>query len=80
MEKTTRLGHENPDQLAAEGTKGFDPSASRREDDLRVERNRARGPTFSMVVPPDVFELASDLWEPPEPEEHEGIIVRTIRS
>jgi uncharacterized glyoxalase superfamily protein PhnB/predicted kinase len=31
----------------------------------RVERrNRERGETFSMIVPPEVFELASDLWEP----------------
>lgn len=32
----------------------------------RVERrNVQRGPTFSMEVPREVFELASDLWEPP---------------
>jgi hypothetical protein len=31
----------------------------------RVEqRNRERGQTFSMVVPPDIFALASDMWEP----------------
>lgn len=36
----------------------------------RVERrNRERGATFSMVVPPAVFELASDLWEPPDDDE-----------
>ncbi len=27
-------------------------------------RNRERGPTFSMLVPPAIFELASDRWEP----------------
>ncbi len=31
----------------------------------RVERrNRERGDTFAMEVLPEVFELASDLWEP----------------
>ena len=29
-------------------------------------RNAARGPTFSMPVPDEVFELASDLWEAPD--------------
>ena len=28
-------------------------------------RNEERGPTFSMVVPDHVFEMASKLWEPP---------------
>lgn len=30
-----------------------------------LARNRARGPTFTSVVPPEVFELASDMWQPP---------------
>jgi len=34
-------------------------------------RNAQRGPTFSMLVPPEIFELASDLWEPLVPEEGE---------
>lgn len=39
----------------------------------RVERrNEERGPTFSMVVPPEVFEFASDLWEAPEADEIEA--------
>ena len=47
----------------------------------RVEqRNRERGPTFSMVVPPEIFELASDLWEPPEAAECEGRDVRLVRT
>ena len=29
------------------------------------QRNAERGETFSMVVPPHIFELASDLWQPP---------------
>lgn len=38
------------------------PRELRRE---RVEqRNQEKGMTFSMVVPPHIFELASDLWEP----------------
>jgi len=28
------------------------------------QRNEQQGATFSMVVPPEIFELASDLWEP----------------
>ena len=34
-----------------------------------MARNLEQGPTFSMVVPPEVFELASDLWEPPDESE-----------
>lgn len=46
------------------------PRELRRE---RVEaRNLAQGPTFSMVVPPQIFELASDLWQPPDADECEG--------
>jgi len=29
-------------------------------------RNMEKGSTFSMVVPEHIFELASDLWEPPD--------------
>lgn len=33
----------------------------------RVEqRNLERGATFKMIVPPAIFELASDLWQPPD--------------
>jgi predicted kinase len=34
-----------------------------------LTRNRERGDTFAMEVPLDFFELASDLWEPPDDEE-----------
>ncbi|TPV94744.1 MAG: ATP-binding protein [Myxococcales bacterium FL481] len=45
------------------------PRSIRRE---RVaQRNRDRGETFSADVPPSIFELASDLWEPPQPDECE---------
>jgi predicted kinase len=41
--------------------------------DLRRERVRQRntekGATFSMVVPLHIFEMASDMWEPPEADE-----------
>ena len=30
------------------------------------ERNHSRGATFSQLVPDAIFELASDLWEPPD--------------
>jgi predicted kinase len=43
-------------------------------------RNRERGPTFSMHVPPAIFELASDRWEPLEPEECSGRDVRFVRT
>jgi predicted kinase len=50
--------------------------------DLRRERvqqrNRDKGETFSMVVPPHIFELASDMWEPPGEDECEGRDVRFI--
>lgn len=36
------------------------------------QRNAQRGKTFSMVVPPHIFELASDLWQPPDPAECEA--------
>ncbi|MFY0568997.1 AAA family ATPase [Archangium lansingense] len=36
----------------------------------RVQRrNEEKGATFSMEVPPHFFELASDMWEPPEEDE-----------
>ena len=44
------------------------------------ERNRSQGPTFSMIVPPAVFEFASDLWEPLTPSECDGRDVRFIRT
>jgi uncharacterized glyoxalase superfamily protein PhnB/predicted kinase len=53
--------------------------ASRDVRRARVEeRNRAQGATFSMVVPPGIFELASDLWEPPGASECEGRDVRFL--
>lgn len=45
-----------------------------------LERNVARGETFSMVVPPAIFELASDLWEAPDPAECEGRDVRFVQT
>ena len=51
---------------------GFDFSvyvldASRDIRRERVQRrNLEKGPTFSMVVPDNVFEMASDLWEAPD--------------
>lgn len=52
--------------------------------DVRRERvllrNQRRGVTFSMDVPLDVFELASDLWEPIEPDEQAALDLRVVRS
>lgn len=42
------------------------------------ERNRRRGETFSMEVPDQIFELASDMWEPPDDLECSGRDVRFI--
>ena len=36
------------------------------------QRNAERGETFSMVVPHHIFELASDLWQPPDQAECEA--------
>ncbi|MEZ4450543.1 MAG: ATP-binding protein [Nannocystaceae bacterium] len=46
------------------------PRALRRERVLA--RNQAQGSTFSMVVPPAIFELASDLWETLDNDERRG--------
>lgn len=55
--------------------------APRDERRARVlDRNEAQGDTFSMVVPPDVFELASDLWEPPDEVERDRMGIRTLSS
>lgn len=43
-----------------------------------MRRNEQKGETFSMVVPPDFFELASDLWEPPDEVEREARDLRFI--
>lgn len=45
----------------------------------RVEqRNAEQGETFSMVVPLEVFEMASDLWEPLDEDERRGRDVREV--
>lgn len=52
------------------------PRELRRE---RVERrNREQGETFSMVVPADIFELASDMWEPPDEAELSQRSIRIV--
>jgi len=43
-----------------------------------AQRNLEQGATFSVVVPPAFFELASDLWQPPEPDECAGRDVRFL--
>lgn len=46
----------------------LDVARSIRKD--RVEkRNVQQGPTFSMVVPSEIFEMASNMWESPEQDE-----------
>jgi predicted kinase len=43
------------------------PREIRRERVMR--RNAEQGPTFAQVVPLELFELASDVWEPPDDDE-----------
>ena len=43
-------------------------------------RNVTQGETFSMLVPPEFFELASDLWQPLEAAECEGRDVVLMRT
>lgn len=52
--------------------------------DVRRERVRCRnaeqGPTFSMIVPDHVFELASDLWEAPDASEVRDYRIEFVNS
>jgi predicted kinase len=67
-------------------TAGFDLTiyvldAAREVRRERVElRNVTQGETFSMLVPPEFFELASDLWQPLEAAECEGRDVVFMRT
>ena len=45
-----------------------------------LKRNRERGETFSMEVPLEFFELASDLWEAPDESESSTREMRFIRT
>lgn len=52
------------------------PSEARRE---RVQRrNREQGPTFSMVVPDAIFDMASQFWEPPDEDECRAFAVQWV--
>ena len=52
------------------------PREVRRE---RVQRrNEERGETFSIEVPPQFFEFASDMWEPPDDDECAGRDFRLV--
>lgn len=63
----TRMGH------WAEAMTVYVLDAPRELRRARVnQRNAERGETFSMVVPPHIFELASDLWQPPDQAECEA--------
>jgi predicted kinase len=45
----------------------------------RVQRRNAeQGATYVMHVPDEIFELASDMWEPPTPDEVEDRDVRFV--
>jgi len=69
------------DVYDAAGNKSFAPAEYIVEAQWTSERrNRERGPTFSMEVPPAIFELASDLWEPPDEEEAETVDLRRVHT
>ena len=52
------------------------PRELRRE---RVERrNREQGATFAVVVPPQIFEMASDMWQAPDADECRARDVRIL--
>jgi len=50
--------------------------------DIRRERvrlrNTVKGPTFSMVVPDHVFEVASDMWEAPDDFEQSEVTIEYV--
>jgi predicted kinase len=52
------------------------PREVRRERVMR--RNEERGETFAQVVPPEFFELASDMWEPPDDDEARDRSIRFV--
>lgn len=45
-----------------------------------AERNAQRTDTFCMLVPPEIFELASDMWQPLDEEERAGRDVRDVQT
>jgi predicted kinase len=45
-----------------------------------LRRNEEQGETFAQVVPLEFFELASDMWEPPDDEERSERDIREIRA
>lgn len=44
------------------------------------QRNAQRGDTFSMVVPDHIFNMASDLWEPPDDDERKRYSIQLINT
>lgn len=44
------------------------------------QRNIQQGSTFSMEVPSAIFEMASDMWEPPDQHEIESCDMRFVES
>jgi predicted kinase len=52
------------------------PRSVRRERVMR--RNEEKGATFAQVVPLEIFELASDMWEPPDDEEASERAIRFL--
>lgn len=55
----------------------FDVEHSIRRERV-IKRNKDEGPSFSMFVPPEIFELASKLWEPIGNDETEGRVYTVL--
>lgn len=69
------------ERLDAEGCgltiHALDATRELRRERVR-RRNLERGETFAMEVPPHIFELASDMWQPLEADECSGRDVRFL--
>jgi predicted kinase len=77
IRRDERLDFYRRAQAAGLGLTVYVLDAPREVRRARVERrNQERGPTFSMWVPPEIFELASDLWEPPDEDERLEVEMR----
>ncbi|MEJ6006950.1 ATP-binding protein [Paucibacter sp. AS339] len=59
----------------------YELDAPREVRRARVQhRNSNQGPTFSMVVPDHVFEMASNMWEPSDELERDEYKIEYVRS
>lgn len=57
----------------------LDPPKSVRRQRV-MKRNEDQGETFAMIVPEDVFEMASSMWEPPDEDERAAHDIKFVES